>query len=268
MEHLTIEGEKIRSFSQINMKGEEVMEETYGRLVPDEIFSYFSIDRKTFENPKGEKVVSIYAPTPMSVVIEVRLHPYEKDTMFKLHLDTTPNNQIEIVFVSVSNPFSERFYVDRDEGGNPIIFGTSRRNRDEEERAMRAGLAPGQVRQGLRLLSRFLPQAELFFASMGYTIAIMNPLAYHDAILFEKYGCGYLSGRDFMENINDGFGKGGELCDRLDNSTFRKKGQEETVRGRSWAIYDGILGQPFKDIKMYRQAFQSCRVSTFGGVGY
>jgi hypothetical protein len=268
MEHLTIDGEKIRSFSQINVRGKEVMEGMYGRLVPDEIYSYFSIDRETFENPKGEKVVSICAPTPLSVVIEVRLHPYEMDTIFKLHLDTTPNNQIEIVYVSVSNPFSERFDVDRDESGNPIMFGTSKRNRAEEERAMRAGLAPGQVRQGLKLLSRFLPQAELFFASMGYMIAVMNPLAYHDAILFEKYGCGYLSGRDFMENINDKFSEGGEFCNRLDNSTFRKKGQEKTVRGRSWAIYDGILGHPFKDIKMYRQAFQSCEVSTFGGAGY
>jgi hypothetical protein len=268
MEHLTIDREKIRSFSQINMRGKEVMEETYGRLVPDEIYSYFSIDRKTFENPKGEKVVSICAPTPLSVVIEVRLHPYELDTIFNLNLDTTPNNQIEIVYVSVSNPFSERFDVDKDEGGNSIVFGTSKRNRAEEERAMRAGLAPGQVRQGLKLLSRFLPQAEIFFASMGYMIAVMNPLAYHDAILFEKYGCGYLSGKDFMVSINEGFSEGGEFYDKLDNSAFRKKGQEKTVRGRSWAIYDGILGNPFKDIKMYRQAFQSCEVSTFGGAGY
>ena len=56
----------------------------------------------------------------------------------------------------------------------------------------------------------------------------------------------------------------GELFKRLDGSTpFRMPGMEQTVRGRSWAIHDGILGEPFTAIHMYRRVRVDAGISTF-----
>ena len=41
-----------------------------------------------------------------------------------------------------------------------------------------------------------------------------------------------------------------------------------TVRGRSWAITDGILGGPFGGVKMYKAPGRSANVSTFPGGVY
>ena len=46
--------------------------------------------------------------------------------------------------------------IDRDLEGRDTLFGTVSRNLGEEERAMQDGLAPGQVRPGLRLLARVI----------------------------------------------------------------------------------------------------------------
>jgi len=40
---------------------------------------------------------------------------------------------------------------------------------------------------------------------------------------------------------------------------------EQTVRGRSWAIHDGILGEPFTDIHMYKNIGKFSGVNTFPG---
>jgi hypothetical protein len=45
-----------------------------------------------------------------------------------------------------------------------------------------------------------------------------------------------------MKRIHELFQPGGKLFDKLDHSTpFRKAEFASTVRGRSWAIHDGIL---------------------------
>ena len=108
---------------------------------------------------------------------------------------------------------------------------------------MEAGLAPGQVSQGLRLFGDFVPQVREFIACMGQDMVIAEPLAYNNAFVFEEYGLGYIRGMRKMSEINEGFQPGGELYERLDGSTsFRKPGMEKTVRGRSWTMHDGILG--------------------------
>jgi len=71
-------------------------------------------------------------------------------------------------------------------------------------------------------------------------------------------------GQGRMEWIHQEFGRGGLLFSRLDNSTpFRRPGMETTVRGRSWAIYDGILGEPFTGIRMYKRIGVHAGVCTF-----
>ena len=71
-------------------------------------------------------------------------------------------------------------------------------------------------------------------------------------------------GRDQMEEIHRGFAADGPLTRRLDGATpFRQPGFERTVRGRSWAITDGVLGAPFAGVKMYKAPGRSAGVCSF-----
>ena len=71
-----------------------------------------------------------------------------------------------------------------------------------------------------------------------------------------------------MERIHREFQPGGLLYKKLDDSTpFRKKGMEKAVRGRSWAIHDGILVEAFDEEwespKMYKMLEKNFMVNTF-----
>ena len=101
----------------------------------------------------------------------------------------------------------------------------------------------------------------------------MEPLFYHSALLYERHGCDYFIGRERMDQIHAGFQPDGALCTRLDGSTpFRRPGFDGTVRGRSWAIHDGVLGEPFghgpTGVKMYRVPGRAAGVTTFPGAVY
>ncbi|NPV60942.1 MAG: hypothetical protein HPY75_14925, partial [Actinobacteria bacterium] len=245
-------------------------ERLYALLIPDKIFELFHIDRRTFLNREREKAVTLTSPRQAGfAIIEVREHPEDRDCIFFLEIADTPFFKVEITFLIVNDPRSPRFNTDIDDSGRRTKFGTARRNMEEEIRAMRAGLAPGQVRRGLHVLRDFLPLALEFLSAMGQDMLVAEPLAYHDAIIFEKYGFNYMRGRKKMEDIHRGFQPGGELFRKLDGSTpFRMPGAEKTVRGRSWAIHDGILGEPWKDVEMYRSLDQPAEVCTFPGWVY
>ncbi len=70
---------------------------------------------------------------------------------------------------------------------------------------MAAGLAPGQVRTGLRLLGRVLDAMDDFCRLLGKELFLVEPLFYHSALLYERHGCDYLLGRDLMETIDSEF---------------------------------------------------------------
>ena len=56
------------------------------------------------------------------------------------------------------------------------------------------------------------------------------------------------------------------LSGRLDGSTpFRRPNAAGSVRGRSWAIQDGILGNPFTGVHMYKGVGKHAGVCTFPG---
>jgi acetoin utilization protein AcuC len=129
---------------------------------------------------------------------------------------------------------------------------------------MQAGLAPGQIRAGLRRFKLVLPIFELFVSRMGHDLFLIEPFAYHNAITFERYGFGYIAGRHAMEAINRDFRPGGPLHARLDGSTpFRSYDAWRTVRLRSWAIHDGILGQPLTGLQMVKHLGVHANVHTF-----
>jgi hypothetical protein len=259
------DGSFLNSLAAINLLSDEARDQIYRTLLVDEMLDRYAIDRETLRNLRGEAVVTFDA-SPNVGLVELRLWRQlaDRDPLLYMQLADTTNNQIIILLFITSDPDSPRFSVDRDWGGEPTKFGTLSRNIEAEVAAMEAGLSPGQVRQGLRLARKMLPSFEQFIARLGHEIFLLEPLAYHSAILFESFGCAYSQGRRRMERIHQGFQPGGEYFLRLDGSTpFRRPGVEKTVRGRSWAIHDGILGEPYTDYHMYKNVGKHAGVSTF-----
>ncbi len=260
-----LDGSLLTSLATINQLPEETRTQIYRTLVVDEMLDRFAIDHETLCNPRGEHVVT-FATSPNIGLLELRIWRQlsDRDPLLYMQLADTTNNQIVILLFITSDPDAPRFSVDRDWGGEPTKFGTLSRNLEAEVAAMEAGLSPGQVRQGLRMARRTLPNFERFISRLGHDLYLMEPLAYHSAILFESFGCAYSLGRRRMERIHQEFQPGGELFRQLDGSTpFRQPGAEKTVRGRSWAIHDGILGEPYTEYHMYKHVGKRADVSTF-----
>ncbi len=198
------------------------------------------------------------------VEIDVR-HPADvRDPMLYVEMADTTSGQLEVLLMIVNDPLAPRFDVDRDWQGDLTKLGTLPRNIPAEVEAMQAGLAPGQVRRGLRLSRELIPVMERFVVGLGRDRFFIEPLAYHNAILFERYGFAYMTGRSLMERLDRAFRPGGNLFARLDGSTpFRRPGAERTVRGRSWAIYDGIADEPWSGVRMYKRVGHDAGISTF-----
>lgn len=237
-------------------------------FLPRRLLRRFRIDRETFTNPAGEKVIQ-HTGLPDSG--EVRLTAWrrlsDRDPLVVAEAADTANGQIELIFLATADPDSPRFDVDVDAEGRATLLGTARRNLAAETAAMEAGLAPGQVRHGLGLVLRdILPQFEAFMAEIGHELLLASPLAYHNAILMERWGFDYIYGRKLMAEINHGFHKGGNLYQRLDGSTpFRRPENALTARGRSWAVHDGILGGPMEPIRMVKRIGHNAKVRTYRG---
>jgi hypothetical protein len=150
--------------------------------------------------------------------------------------------------------------------GSPTRFGTLKRNIEAETAAMESGLAPGQVRRGLRLLQPATTAFEEFITGLGHDLYFVEPLYYHNAVIFERYGFAYQMGKRRMEAIHAGFQEGGELRRQLDDSNpFRSSRRANSIRLRSWAIHDGILGEPFTNVTMYKRVGKSAEISTTPG---
>jgi hypothetical protein len=265
-----VDGERLYSIRQINALAEPVKHSIYRLLVPQQILEKYGIDRETLCDAAGHQLVRIDCHEGSSVV-EIEGYPWRgfADPVFYLELADTRLNQIEVLLFVINDPESERYATDRDWRGERTKFGTLRRNIPEEVRAMQAGLAPGQVRQGLRLSRGLIPLLEQWVARLGHDYYLMEPLGYHNAIRFERMGCNYVLGLRRMQWIDLNFQPGGALHQALDGSTpFRHADAWRTVRGRSWAIHDGILGEPFRGIRMYKQVAKNAGVDTFPGGAY
>ncbi len=264
------QGERLYSLHQINGLPGAAKEKLYRQLLPNDLLRAWGIDPETLTNAEGKRLVHFAcAEGSRRVEVDVRPEPDFPDPLLYLELVDTPLNQIEVLLFLVNDPHSERFGTDRDWQGERTQFGTIRRNIPEEIRALEAGLAPGQVRRGLRQTRVLLPLFEEFVRRLGHDYYLMEPLAYHGAILFERLGCNYVQGRRRMEWIDRGFQPGGPLRAALDGSNpFRQPEAWRSVRGRSWAIHDGILGEPWHGIRMYKQVGKHAGVDTFHGESY
>lgn len=260
-----VDGMQLYSIRQINELSTPIKERLYRRLLPPRILELYGIDPETLCDAQGNCLVTFTCPAGSGLVeIDIRPKINFPDPLLYLELTDTRLNQIEVMLFVVNDPDAERFETDRDWRGERTKFGTFKRNVPAEIQAMEARLAPGQVRKGLRLSRTLVPLFEQFVQCLGHDYYLMEPLAYHNAIIFERLGCNYVQGLRKMQWIHVNFQPGGLLHEALDSSTpFRHPDAWRTVRGRSWAIHDGILSEQWSSIKMYKQVGKDAGVDTF-----
>ncbi len=265
----------IYTIARLNSLPREERNQIYLQLIPPSLFGKFLIDPKSLTNPYGERVVTgIFPPDENIGCIEVRHRSSDQDCIFSCQVSLEAFMQsLHLDFIIINDPFSERFNIDLDEDGKETLFGTRSRNIPEEIRAMKAGLAPGMVRKGLRLLGEFSIGLNRFLDTLGLKTITISAFFYHNAILWEKHGFTYFRGLKAMERIHQEFQPNGLMAQKMDGSTpFRQKGMERTVRGRSWAIHDGVyveaFGEEWESPVMYKTLGKAYSVNTFPGQTY
>ena len=239
-------------------------ENIYRTLLPDWVFTEYQIDRSML-TVNGQRVVHFRCPDGgRAVEISVKRDAADLDPLLYLNMADTFSNQLLVLLVIVNDLDAPRYNIDVDEQGSNTQLGTLGRNRSAELEAMKAGLAPGQIRKGLRVFRQLVPIFEQFTNNLGHQLFLIEPMAYHNAIIFERYGFGYIRGRQDMEQIHREFQPGGALHQKLDvENPFRQPDAAQSVRGRSWAIHDNILGHPFTGFQMYKEVNKDRGITTF-----
>ena len=235
---------KISSLSQQEKEG------FYRILIPPRLFHQFGLDPITFKDESGRKAVRFFSPSgDRTCLVEIKLRNME-EPLYSIQLsDSSDFTQIDWDFIIVNDPASSTFKTQTDQEGRDTLFGWASRNIPEENKAMEAGLFPGQVCKGMGMTRQAIRLLEFFCEIFDIKSIRLEALFYHNAITYERNGFSYFAGYPMMKRINDLFQPGGILFERLDNSTpFRQSEFANTVRGRSWAIHDGILDELDDDL--------------------
>jgi hypothetical protein len=261
------DGRLLTTLAGINRLADPEKQAIYAGLLPPRLLERLQINQQTLCNPAGQRLVQVIAPEGLALVrIEVRVQPDDHDLVFFVELADTQHHQMEFAFCIICDPAAPRFAVDVNEAGAVNYFTSHGRNVPEELRAMAVGLYPNQTRRGLRLFGEFFPRLERFTDSLGMEMITAEPLSYDNAIRYERYGFDYLTGKRLMLEINREFQPGGRLQRRMDGSSpFRMPGRERTVRGRSWAVHDGILDEPWDGVRIYKMIGVHAGIDTFPG---
>lgn len=254
------------SIGSINKLPYHEKREIYTRLIPPALLEKYDISPYLHDR-EGRDLLQLKCPAGSSST-EIKLfHQYGfEDPVLYGHLTDTISGRIHILLYILNDPNSPRYDVDRLPDGTPTKFGVFRRNVAAEIEAMKAGLAPGQIREGPHLLPQAIQAFEEFIQSLNQDVYFVEPLYYHNAIIFERYGFAYQQGRRLMQRIEEGFAPDGDITKRLDGSTpFRMPQAANSIRLRSWAIHDGILGEPFTNVTMYKQLGKNAGINTCPG---
>jgi len=247
----------------INQLPEQEKRNIYSRYIPHELVKKFNLhdlehnpDLLQFRFAQGSSDVemSLYHKAGFS------------DPILYAHLADNISGQIHVLLYILNDPESPRFNVDKMPDGSPTQFGIRKRNLDAERASLQAGLSPGQIRHGLRVLRQAMGTFEKFVSGLGHELYFVEPLYYHNAIIFERYGFSYQMGRRLMNEIQAGFAEEGVLRQQLDDSSpFRSSKAANSIRLRSWAIHDGVLGEPFTNVTMYKRVGVSANINTATG---
>jgi hypothetical protein len=245
----------------INLLPEQEKRRIYYGLIPRELLEYFQLP--IISAPQFDSLTQFrFAPGSSDVEMSLFHQPSFPDPILYGHLTDTMNGQIHVLLYILNDPASPRYDVDKMPDGRMTQFGTLTRNIEAEKAALEAGLAPGQIRRGLRMLQAAVIGFENFVEDLGHDLYFVEPLYYHNAVIFERYGFAYQQGRKLMERIHQGFSEPGDLINKLDDSPFRSPNAINSIRLRSWAIHDGLLGEPFTNVTMYKRIGKSAGVST------
>jgi hypothetical protein len=261
------------AFRTLNRLPDSVKQRVYRTLIPHSLLSRFDVDPITWQGPGGTICVKLEALEGSSgLTLSARSVFDPGDPFFTLQLSDNAMNGVDLTWIILSDPSGDRFDTDTTADGRPTRFGTTRRNLDAEARAMAAGLAPGQIRSGLRGSSEVFQQIDTFLVAQGHRSFTLEPLSYVSAWLFERRGFAYIAGHRLVKTIDEQFQPGGRLHAALDGSSpFRQPDQWQTVRGRAWAIQDGILeviGKRWDGLRMIKQLGRDAGVNTFPNAEY
>lgn len=253
---------------QLNNLPENVKRRVYRGLIPPALLARFGVDPIQWTGANKEPMVFLKAEeNSEKVLITARNSPDPADEFFALEFADNSLNGIELNLIVLNDPTAPRFSIDQTEDDQPTMFGTLRRNLKSEEAAMQAGLAPGQVRAGLGGSRIIFEQIDTFLSMLGHRAYFLEPLTYASAWVFERRGFAYVRGHKLMDDIQREFQAGGALYKSLDDvSAFRKRDQAHTVRGRAWAIHDGVLEAldlRWDKIRMVKQIGRHAGVETF-----
>jgi hypothetical protein len=253
---------------QLNNLPENVKRRLYRGLLPPALLTRFGVNPIQGTNAQKEQMVFLTAESNSEkVLITARSSSHPSDEFLALELADNSLNGVELNLIVLNDPTAPRFSIDQTEAGEPTMFGTLKRNLKAEEQALQAGLAPGQIRSGLGGSRLIFEQIDTFLSMLGHRAYFLEPLTYASAWVFEKRGFAYVRGHKLMDDIHREFQAGGKLYECLDDqSTFRKRDQAHTVRGRAWAIHDGILDVldlRWDKIRMVKQIGRHAGVETF-----
>ena len=240
-------GKEITSLRGINRLPVQVKERFYASLIPRDLFTAYSVDPATFLDREGDKTLFLDSPPDKGEVkILLKRSLREIDPLLFVQLSDTSYGQVDFEWIIINDPDSERFQIHISDSTQFLPPGSEFRNISEEVRAMKAGLAPGQVRRGLHKFHEVMDLLETLLSRLEIHLIHGAPYAYHNAIELERIGYFYRSGKEMMLEIDREFRPGGAFCRKLDGATpFRQPGMEKTIRGRSWAIHDGIMDRPW-----------------------
>ncbi len=256
----------VSTIGGINKLSAHEKREIYRRIIPGEVLERFKLT-PYLTDIQGRSLMKIKAP-PGSTSVEMSLYHKHgfRDPIFYGHLTDTMNGQLHILLYILNDPDATRFDVDITPSGQTTQFGTSQRNLSAERDALAFGLTPGQIRSGLSVFSSATTTFENFVADLGHDMYFAEPLYYHNAIIFERYGFKYQTGKKLMTRIQDEFTHESDISRSLDGcSVFRQPEAKESIRLRSWAIHDGILGESFGNVTMYKKVGKSAKINTAEG---
>lgn len=244
----------------------------YRTLLPPGLLAEHGVDPVTWHSTNGERCVSLVAEPgshTMRLAVRGATHP---EPFLRLEMGDNNINGFDLQFIALEDPSAERFAIDVDSDGRETHFGTVRRNETEEARALGAGLSPAQLRRGSGKMRLALAQVETFMSLLAHPAYSLEPMTYTSAWLFERHGFAYSRGHALMDEIHAQFQPGGALHRALDGSTpFRQPAHAFTVRGRAWAIHDGVLkaiGRQWGGLRMIKQIGRHAGVETFPGAAY
>lgn len=252
----------------INSLPENARRRIFRTLLPVPLLVQYGIRPVSWANAEKTPLIELKpAADPGKIALSAYTAENDPQPFLMIELQDNAFNGIDLNLLVLNDPTAPYFPVDVDADGNSTHFGTIRRNREAEVLAMQAGLSPGQVRASLGGSKLVLEQLETFLAMLAHTAYYLEPLTYASAWVFERRGFAYVRGHKLMDDIHREFQPGGKLYAALDGSTpFRQPGQGNSVRGRAWAIHDGILeavDARWNNFRMVKQLGRSAGVETF-----